>query len=64
MKTKINTLGKLVKHGEEMSVKDIRREASSQDGNVGRHGSPLCTTTSKVQLKYKTTITSKHQKLS
>ena len=31
---------------------------SGQDSHVGRHGSPLHTTTSKLQLKYRTTITS------
>ena len=31
-------------------------------GGTGRHGSPLCTTTSKLQLKYRTTITQNHQK--
>ena len=29
--------------------------ASSQGGSVNRHGSPLRTTTSKLQLKYRTT---------
>ena len=28
---------------------------SCQDGATGRHGSPICTTTSKLQLKYRTT---------
>ena len=28
---------------------------SGQDGVIGRHGSPLCITTSKLQLKYRTT---------
>ena len=37
---------------------------SSQDGGVGRHGSALRTTISKLQLKYRTTITQTHQKLS
>ena len=32
-------------------------EASSQDGDIGRHGSPLHKTTSKLQLKYRTNIT-------
>ena len=35
----------------------MRLSASSQDGNVGRHGSPLLKTTTKLQLKYRTTIT-------
>ena len=39
-------------------------KASSQDGSVGRHGSPALTTTSKSQLKYRTTITQKCPKLS
>ena len=30
---------------------------SGQKGSKGRHGSPLHTTTSKLQLKYRTTIT-------
>ena len=29
---------------------------------MGRHGSPLHTTTSKLQLKYRTTITQEHQR--
>ena len=37
---------------------------SSQEGSVGRHGLPLRTTTSKLQLKYWTRITQKHQKSS
>ena len=32
------------------------KETSSQDGGVWRHGSPLHITTSKSQLKYRTTI--------
>ena len=36
----------------------------SQDGGAGRHGSPLHTTTSKLQLKYRTFITQNCQKLS
>ena len=36
--------------------------ASSQDGDIGRRGSPPHTTTSKLQLKYRTTITQEHQK--
>ena len=31
------------------------------DGSLGRHGSTLHTTTSKLQLKYRTTITRNHQ---
>ena len=38
--------------------------SSSQDGDIGRHGSPLHTTTSKLQLKYRTIITQECQKLS
>ena len=30
---------------------------SGQDGSIGRHGLPLCTTTMKLQLKHGTTIT-------
>ena len=33
---------------------------SSQDGSVSRHGSPLCTTTSELQLKYGTTTTTQN----
>ena len=33
------------------------KQTSSQDGGIGRHGSPPCTTTSKLQLKYRITIT-------
>ena len=40
-----------------LSIKKIYR---GQDGSVGRHGSPLHITTSKLQLKYKTTITQNH----
>ena len=36
---------------------------SSQDGSTGGLESPLYTTTSKLQLKYKTTITQNHQNL-
>ena len=34
---------------------------SSQDSIIGRHGSPPPTTTSKLQLKYDTTITGNSQ---
>ena len=37
---------------------------SGQDGGIGRHGSTLHTTTSKLQLKYRTFITQNCQKLS
>ena len=37
---------------------------SGQDGGVGKHGSPPHTTTSKLQLNYKTAITQNHQKAS
>ena len=37
---------------------------SSQDGSVGRHSSPLSTTTSILKLNYRTTITQNCQKLS
>ena len=37
---------------------------SGQEGGIGRHGSPPHTTTSKLQLKYRTTITQNCQKLS
>ena len=45
---------------------DLKKKlgASGQDGGVGRHGLPLCTTTSKLQLKYRTTSTQNHQKSS
>ena len=35
----------------------IKINISSQDGSVGRRGSPLRTTTTKSQLKYRTTLT-------
>ena len=37
---------------------------SGQDGGVGKHGLSLRTTTSKLQLKYRTTIAQKCQKTS
>ena len=37
---------------------------SGPDGGVGRHGSPFCTTVSKLQLNYRTTITQNRQKSS
>ena len=37
---------------------------SSRDGGIGRRGLPLHTTTSKLQLKCRTTITQNHQKSS
>ena len=43
---------------------DYKVSASGQDDDIGRHGSPLCTTTSKLQLKHRTTITQECQKLS
>ena len=39
-------------------------QTSGQDGGMGKHGLPCCTTTSKLQLKYRTTITQECQKLS
>ena len=39
-------------------------KTSGQDGGVGRNGSPLRTTTTKLQLKYRTTIAQNHHKLS
>ena len=44
------------------SKKTPNKRASGQDGTIGKHGSPLLTTTSKLQLKYRTTITQNHQK--
>ena len=41
MKTKVNTLEKLDKDEEETSIKDIRREVSSQDDNLGSWLTPL-----------------------
>ena len=38
--------------------------ASSQDGNIGWPGSPLHTTTSNLQLQYRTTISQEDQKSS
>ena len=38
-------------------------ETSSQDGCIGKHSSPPYTTTAKLQLKFRTTITQNHQKL-
>ena len=35
----------------------ILRETSGQDGGVGKHGMPPCTTTSKLQLNSRTSIT-------
>ena len=39
-------------------------ETSSQDGSGSRHVLPLCTTASKLHLKYRATITQNHQKSS
>ena len=39
----------------------INFKTSGKGSDVGRQGSPLCTTTSKVQLKYRPTITQNHQ---
>ena len=36
---------------------------SAQDGVVGKCNSPPCTTTAKLQLKYRRTITWNHQKI-
>ena len=33
----------------------MKRRTSSQDGGIGKHGSPPRTSTSKLQLKYRTT---------
>ena len=35
----------------DLVVRDLGLETSSQDGSIGGHGSPLHTTTSKLQLK-------------
>ena len=45
-------------------IKKIKMGIFGQDGSIGRHGSPLCTNASKLQLKYRTTITPNYQKLS
>ena len=37
---------------------------SNQDVSVGKHSMPLCTTTSKLQLNYRTTMTQNCQKSS
>ena len=42
----------------------IVNETFSQDGSVGRHDLLLHTATSKLQLKYRTTIIQEHKKLS
>ena len=39
------------------------RDTSGQDGGFSRHSSPFHTTTSKLQLKYRTTITQNHQQV-
>ena len=39
-------------------------ETSRQDGGVDKHGLPPCTTTSKLQLNYRTIVIQNHQKLS
>ena len=43
---------------------NVEYGGSDQDGDIGRYGSPLHTTTSKLKLKYRTTITQNRQKLS
>ena len=46
-------------------ILQVRNEPTSgQNGSKGTHSSPLCTTTSKLQLKYGTTMTQNHQKSS
>ena len=37
-------------------------ETSGQGSGIGKHSSPPYTTTSKLQLKYRKTITQNHQK--
>ena len=37
-------------------------KTSGQDGGIGKHGSPPLTTTSKLQVNYRTTITQNWQK--
>ena len=39
---------------------NIFRETSGQHGGVGKHGLPPCTTTSKLHVNYRTTITQNH----
>ena len=45
-------------------IRETVTETSGQDGGIGRYGLPPHTTTSKLQLNYKTTITQNHQKSS
>ena len=42
---------------------EVMPKTSGQNGGVGKHGLPHRTTTSKLQLKFKTAITQNHQKL-
>ena len=46
--------------GHKISVILQDRGRELQDDNVGKHGSPPCTTTSKLQLNYRTTIIQNH----
>lgn len=47
-----------------MNIEKQNIETFGQDGGIGRYRSPICTTTSTLQLKYNTTVTQDHQKLS
>ena len=51
------------KPGKDTTEKEnYRPGASGQDGDIGRHGLPLCITTLKLQLKYRKTTTQECQK--
>ena len=39
-----------------INIKNLTYRDFGQDGSIGRYGSPLRTITSKLQLKYRTTI--------
>ena len=47
-----------------MERSDKEKRASGQDGDMGRYDWPHRTTTSKLQLKYRITITHEYQKSS
>ena len=62
--------GHKTKHGKQnegrniFNLKICLKETHTNDGSIGKHSLPPRTTTSKLQLNHRTTITENHQKLS
>ena len=46
-----------------LKILNFKIDLLGQDGGIGKHGLLFNTTTSKLQLKYRTTITQNYQKI-